>query len=69
MTDLKVIKELDFIECPIFNMQNYREKIYEMFPSLEILDSIDKDGIVVDNDEDDDDDENDDNNIENEDEY
>jgi branched-chain amino acid transport system ATP-binding protein len=38
-------------------------EIYEMFPSLEILDSIDKDGNVVDDEEDEDD------NSDNEDEY
>ena len=59
MTHLKVIKELDFLECPLFSLQNYREKIYETFSSLEILDSIDKDGNVVD-DDDEYDDENDD---------
>jgi len=45
------------IDCEICLLSNYREKIFEMFPTLEILDNKDKEGIEVkyDGDEDEDD--------------
>ncbi len=41
MTDLK---ELDFIQCPISEEKNYREKVFEMLKGLEALDNLDQEG-------------------------
>jgi hypothetical protein len=31
LTQLRNIKELDFIDCPISNLKEYREKMFELF--------------------------------------
>jgi len=51
LTQLRNIKELDFIDCPISNLKEYREKMFELFQGLEILDSVDRDGNLVEDDE------------------
>ena len=52
MTENQEIRELDFIDCPISNEPDYRKKLYELFPNLDVLDGIDKDGNVIEDDED-----------------
>ena len=31
-------------DCPLTRLENYRDKVFELFPSLTALDGIDKDG-------------------------
>ena len=52
LTENQEIRELDFIDCPISNEPDYRKKLYELFPNLDVLDGIDKDGNVIEDDED-----------------
>ncbi len=54
MTENQEIRELDFIDCPISNEPDYRKKLFELFPNLDVLDGIDKDGNVIEDEEDDD---------------
>ena len=51
LTQLRNLKELDFIDCPVSNLPGYREKLFQMFQSLEILDSVDRDGNLVEDEE------------------
>jgi hypothetical protein len=54
LTENQEIRELDFIDCPISNEPDYRKKLFELFPNLDVLDGIDKDGNVIEDEEDDD---------------
>ena len=40
---------LELEECPISKLENYREKVFEMLPNLAYLDSISKNGDVLNN--------------------
>jgi Leucine-rich repeat (LRR) protein len=51
LTQLRNLKELDFIDCPVSNLPEYREKLFQMFQNLEILDSVDRDGNLVEDEE------------------
>jgi len=52
---LNKLIQLDLFGCPVSEDPKYREKIFSLFPSLQILDNKDKDGVEVDYDEEDDD--------------
>jgi len=45
------LRELDFINCPIDQEPYYREQIFKILPNLEILDSKDKNGNIVEEEE------------------
>ena len=45
LINLSELKELDFIQCPISEMPDYREKIFGMIKGLEVLDNLDQDGV------------------------
>ena len=56
--ELEPLKELslthlDLCECPVAqNTENYRNRVLEMFPALEVLDNLDREGIeLMDDDE------------------
>ena len=51
---LSGLTNIDFTECPITKMEKYREKLFEIFKKLKILDGMDKDGKVHEDDDDDD---------------
>jgi len=51
---LNKLIQLDLFGCPVSEDGKYREKVFIMFPSLQILDNKDKEGVEVDYDEDDD---------------
>jgi acidic leucine-rich nuclear phosphoprotein 32 family protein B len=51
LSQLRNIKELDFIDCPISSLKEYRDKMFQLFQGLEILDSVDKEGNLVEDEE------------------
>jgi len=57
--NLTQLYQLDLIKCDICNKPDYRAKIFEMFPSLQILDNFTQDGEPYDYDEENDEDEED----------
>lgn len=64
MSELEAIKELticnlDLSGNPVAEKEGYREKVFEIFPDLEVLDGNDKEGNEVDSVEEDYDDEED----------
>jgi acidic leucine-rich nuclear phosphoprotein 32 family protein A/C/D len=48
LTKLDKLIQLDLSECPIAEKPDYRKKVFEMFPSLNILDNKDVDGLSFD---------------------
>jgi len=44
---MKNLKNLDLQGNPIADQPQYKEKIYELFPDLEVLDGYDKEGNEV----------------------
>lgn len=44
------LKSLDLYSCPVTELPNYKEKMYEMFPKLQVLDGFDRSGHEVDED-------------------
>jgi len=44
LAGLKELKDLYLAGCPISEKEDYREKLFSLIPSLEILDMVDKDG-------------------------
>jgi hypothetical protein len=55
LTKLNKLIQMDLFGCPVSEDAKYREKIFSMFPSLQILDNKDKEGVEVDYDEEEDD--------------
>ena len=53
LTGLQKIVQLDLFGCPVSEQADYREKIFGLFPSLQILDNKDADGEEVEYAEDD----------------
>ena len=51
---LSELAYIDLTECPITKMEKYREKLFEIFKKLKILDGADKDGKEQEDDNDDD---------------
>lgn len=42
------LTELDLCECPLVkNTENYRNRVLDMFPALEVLDNLDREGIEL----------------------
>lgn len=42
------LTHLDLCECPLVqNTANYRNRVLEMFPALEVLDNLDREGIEL----------------------
>jgi acidic leucine-rich nuclear phosphoprotein 32 family protein A/C/D len=61
LSALKSMKKLQFLDlfgCPVAEMKDYREKVFEMLPQVKYLDGVDKEGneaeVVSDEDEEDD---------------
>jgi len=48
---LKGIRNIDLENNPISELEGYRDKMFEMFPALEVLDGLDKEGNDVYSDE------------------
>eukprot|EP00830_Metopus_es_P015735 TRINITY_DN4627_c0_g1_i1.p2 TRINITY_DN4627_c0_g1~~TRINITY_DN4627_c0_g1_i1.p2 ORF type:complete len:252 (+),score=69.58 TRINITY_DN4627_c0_g1_i1:39-794(+) len=44
LKSLKELASLSLIDCPVASTPTYREDIFKMIPSLQILDDLDKDG-------------------------
>jgi hypothetical protein len=44
LTKLPNLKRLELLNCEIASMDNYREQIFKLFPNLEFLDGLDKEG-------------------------
>ena len=44
LKELKTLKNLDFGDNPVTQVEGYREKVFEMFPDLDVLDNYTKDG-------------------------
>ena len=55
--DLKDLKILDLFGCPITESDDYRQKVFNLLPQLELLDRADKDGKEVEVESEDQDDE------------
>ncbi len=47
LSKLRELKEVDFIQCPVSELPDYREKVYELIDGLDILDNCDRDGNQV----------------------
>eukprot|EP00331_Platyophrya_macrostoma_P021354 CAMPEP_0176445914 /NCGR_PEP_ID=MMETSP0127-20121128/24003_1 /TAXON_ID=938130 /ORGANISM="Platyophrya macrostoma, Strain WH" /LENGTH=203 /DNA_ID=CAMNT_0017831827 /DNA_START=201 /DNA_END=812 /DNA_ORIENTATION=+ len=60
LTALQQIVQLDLFGCPVSEQADYREKVFGLFPSLQILDNKDPDGEDVEYAEDDEEGEGDD---------
>jgi hypothetical protein len=58
LKDLSELKNLDLFNCEVTNVEGYREKLFEMLPSLVYLDGFNKEN--EENEEEDEDDENED---------
>lgn len=41
---MRNLLQLDLINNPVYRISGYRDKVYEMFPSLIVLDTLDKSG-------------------------
>lgn len=41
---MRNLLQLDLINNPVYRIAGYRDKVYEMFPSLIVLDTLDKSG-------------------------
>jgi len=54
-TKLSKLIQLDLFGCPMSEDPKYRERIFSLFPSLQILDNRDKEGVEVDYEEEDED--------------
>jgi acidic leucine-rich nuclear phosphoprotein 32 family protein A/C/D len=54
LSNLKDLIQLDLSGTPLSKKDNYRKKVFEMIPSLEVLDDLDKDGNPYDFEEDED---------------
>jgi len=52
LSKLRELKEVDFIQCPVSELPDYREKVYEIIDGLDILDNCDREGNQVADDED-----------------
>ena len=52
LSKLRELKEVDFIQCPVSELPDYRQKVYELIDGLDILDNCDRDGNQVADDED-----------------
>lgn len=53
LEEVKVLEKLplnfiDFSECPVTKIENYRQKFFELFKNLNILDMFDKEGKEID---------------------
>lgn len=48
LKELKNLIQLDLSNSPVEETEDYRAKIFEMFPSLLILDNLDKNGNSID---------------------
>lgn len=44
---LKQLSNINLSENPISEEEDYKEKLFEMFPQLEVLDGVDKEGAEV----------------------
>ena len=44
---LKELVSLDMVNNPVAGVEDYRNKVYDMIPSLDILDGFDKDNNEV----------------------
>ena len=42
---------LDLLDCPVTNIEDYRNRVFEFLPSLKSLDGLDKEGQEVDSEE------------------
>jgi len=54
LVKLNKLIQLNLLGCPVSEDPKYREKVFAMFPSLQILDNKDKQGVEVDCEEDED---------------
>ena len=55
LKDLKALLKLDLTGNKVCEVENYTEKVFEMLPTLEVLDCQDKEGEFVESDDDDED--------------
>lgn len=47
LKSLKSLVYIDLFGCPIANVKDYRDKLFEMIPCLQIVDGINRDGIEM----------------------
>jgi len=66
--ELKELRSLDLLDCPVTNEEEYRSRVFEWMPSLLSLDGLDRDGQEVDSEEDGEDEEEEDDEEDDEDE-
>ncbi|KAK2183550.1 hypothetical protein NP493_307g02033 [Ridgeia piscesae] len=57
LKDFKDLKNLDLFNCEVTNIENYREKVFELLETLQFLDGYDRNNVEADGDEDEDEDE------------
>ena len=51
MVKLADLREIDLLACPLTSLPEYRAKIFELLPQLEILDNMDQDNNIIESDE------------------
>ena len=44
---LKSLSNINLVDNPISELDDYQKKMFEMFPQLEVLDGVDKEGAEV----------------------
>ena len=54
---LESLSNINLVDNPISEQDDYQKKMFEMFPQLEVLDGVDKDGAEVLSEEEDEEDE------------
>ena len=50
----KKLRSLDLLNCEVTNLDDYREKVFEMIETLEFLDGFDRDNQEAEEDDEDD---------------
>lgn len=50
LKQLDDLREIDLLACPLTNDTDYRDKIFAILDKLEIVDNMDKDGIIIESD-------------------
>ena len=55
--DFKDLKNLDLFNCEVTNIENYREKVFDLLETLQFLDGYDRNNVEADGEDDEDDDE------------
>lgn len=56
LSPLKELIQLDLSGTDVANLENYRKDVFELFPKLQILDNLDKDGNSIEYSDDEDED-------------